>query len=58
MTNREMYMQLAQACTEKTIELDREMEKYSEKLMKCAYNAAQWKLKAEEFRAKAREESM
>ena len=58
MTNREMYMQLAQACTEKTIELDREMEQYCDKLMKCAYAAAQWKLKAEEFRAKAREESL
>jgi hypothetical protein len=53
-----MYMQLAQTCTEKTIELDREMEKYSEKLIKCAYDAAQWKLKAAEFRAKAREEGM
>lgn len=55
MTNRELYMQLAQ---KKTIELDREMEKYGEKLMKCAYDAAQWKLKAAEFRAKAREEGM
>jgi hypothetical protein len=53
-----MYMQLAQTCTEKTIELDREMEKYSEKLVKCACDAAQWKLKAAEFRAKAREEGM
>lgn len=58
MTNRELYMQLAQTCTKKTIELDREMEKYSEKLMKCAYDTAQWKLKAAEFRAKAREEGM
>ena len=53
-----MYMQLAQTCTEKTIELDREMEKYGEKLMKYAYDAAQWKLKAAEFKAKAREEDM
>ena len=58
MTNREMYMQLAQTCTEKTIELDREMEKYGETLMKCASDAAQWKLKAAEVRTKAREEGM
>lgn len=58
MTNRELYMQLAQTCAEKTLELDREMEKYGDKLMKCAYDAAQWKLKAEEFRAKAQEESL
>ena len=51
-------MQLAQICTEKTIELDREMEKYGDKLAECAYGAAQWKLKAAEFRAKAREEDM
>lgn len=58
MTNRELYMQLVQTCTEKTIELDREMEKYSEKLVKCACDAAQWKLKAAEFWEKAREEGM
>lgn len=58
MTNRELYMQLAQTCAGKTLELDREMEKYGEKLMKCAYDAAQWKLKAEEFRAKAQEEGL
>ena len=58
MTNRELYMQLAQTCTEKTIELDREMEKYGEKLMKCAYDAAQWKLNAAECRAKALEGGM
>ena len=58
MTNRELYMQLAQTCAEKTLELDREMEKYGENLMKCAYDVAQWKLKAAEFRAKAREEGM
>lgn len=55
MTNRELYMQLAQVCAEKTLELDREMEKYGEKLTKCAYDAAQWKLKEAEFKAKALE---
>ena len=51
-------MQLAQVCAEKTLELDREMEKHSEKLMKCAYDAAQWKLKEAEFKAKALEEGL
>ena len=46
MTNRELYMQLAQTCTEKTIELDREMENYGATLLTCAYDAAQWKLQA------------
>lgn len=58
MTNRELYIQLAQTCEGKVFELDREMEKYGDKLMKCAYDAAQWKLKAEEFRAKALEEGL
>lgn len=58
MTNRELYMQLAQTCAEKTHELDREMEKYGDKLMKCAYDAAQWKLKEAEFKAKALEEGL
>ena len=58
MTNRELYMQLAQTCAEKTLELDREMQKYSEKLTKCAYDAAQWKLKEAEFKAKALEEGL
>lgn len=40
MTNRELYMQLAQTCTEKTIELDREMEKYSEKLIMTQHNGS------------------
>lgn len=58
MTNRELYMQLAQVRAEKTLELDREMEKYGEKLTKCAYDAAQWKLKEAEFKAKALEEGL
>ena len=58
MTNRELYMQLAQTCEGKVFELDREMEKYGEKLMKCAYDAAQWKLKEAEFKAKALEEGL
>lgn len=58
MTNRELYMQLAQTCAEKTLELDLEMEKYGEKLTKCAYDAAQWKLKEAEFKAKALEEGL
>nr|DAH29845.1 MAG TPA: hypothetical protein [Caudoviricetes sp.] len=51
-------MQLAQTCAEKTLELDREMEKYGEKLTKCAYDAVQWKLKEAEFKAKALEEGL
>lgn len=55
MTNRELYIQLAQTCEGKVFELNREMEKYGDKLMKCAYDAAQWKLKEAEFKAKALE---
>lgn len=58
MTNRELYIQLAQTCEGKVFDLDLEMKKYGDKLMKCAYDAAQWKLKEAEFKAKALEESL